>query len=116
MKSVSSTLLCRIGKTECKSLDEIIFKFKADLNLLGPCPGSPFLELFKQVRLFFVLLLLLLHSSLQARRDALADISDHCAIVIIIVIVVGVDQDNFLKNRYDSWETEDSDHEEADLW
>jgi hypothetical protein len=44
------TTPCRIGKTECKSLDEIIFKFKADLNLLGPCPGSPFLELFKQVR------------------------------------------------------------------
>jgi hypothetical protein len=47
---VFDTTPCRIGKTECKSLDEIIFKFKADLNLLGPCPGSPFLELFKQVR------------------------------------------------------------------
>ncbi|KAL6062991.1 Gustatory receptor [Balamuthia mandrillaris] len=36
-----------IGKTECKTLNEIIFVFKKDLNLQKPCPGSKFQQLFK---------------------------------------------------------------------
>jgi len=38
------------GKVECKSLDEIIYKFKHELGLGDPCPGSPFPELCKQDR------------------------------------------------------------------
>jgi len=36
-----------IGKTECKSLDDIISKYHKELYLKTPCPGSPYEELFK---------------------------------------------------------------------
>jgi len=36
-----------IGKIECSTLDEISTKYKRELYLKHPCPGSPFLELFE---------------------------------------------------------------------
>ncbi len=35
-----------IGKAECKSLDDIIAKFHAELFLKHPCPGSKYEDLF----------------------------------------------------------------------
>eukprot|EP01088_Endostelium_zonatum_P000353 TRINITY_DN10636_c0_g1_i1.p1 TRINITY_DN10636_c0_g1~~TRINITY_DN10636_c0_g1_i1.p1 ORF type:complete len:574 (-),score=79.89 TRINITY_DN10636_c0_g1_i1:12-1733(-) len=41
-----------IGKVECSSLDEVIFKFRDDLNLLHPCKESKFVRLFEVERNF----------------------------------------------------------------
>ena len=41
-----------IGKLECSSLDEVIFKFRDDLNLLHPCKNSKFTRLFEVERNF----------------------------------------------------------------
>jgi serine/threonine protein kinase len=36
-----------IGKSECKSLEDIIAKYHKELYLRSPCPGSPFEDLFR---------------------------------------------------------------------
>jgi len=35
-----------IGKVECKTLDEVVFRFKKELALKQPCPNSPFAPIF----------------------------------------------------------------------
>merc|ERR1712137_1357449 len=35
-----------LGKSECQSLSDIIIKYKRELSLKTPCPGSPYQHLF----------------------------------------------------------------------
>jgi len=35
-----------VGKTECKTLEEVVQKFSKELYLKSPCPGSIFLPIF----------------------------------------------------------------------
>lgn len=35
-----------IGKTECSGLLDIVRKYHKELNLITPCPGSPFVDIF----------------------------------------------------------------------